>query len=609
MLTALLVLFSYSLVCPADTLCCDDHPYNETKSSMSSANLPNDKLNINKEHVNHCQNLTWLVESKTGKCECADSLDGIIICDANSNEVFISSQFCMSYDKHRGEEVVGRCPYIYTSFNDLNTTNVGLFVKLPSTVDKLEHIFCDHLNREGYFCSGCKKNLGHPMYPDFIKCVECDPKDYARNWILYIVISFGPLTLFLILVVCLRISATSAPLNSFIFVSQIITLPPFEREFYRTINSTILPHGAKVLLNFLHSLYGLWNLNFFTTLIPPFCVPHQNVFSIILLVYIIAAYPLFLLIVLYILIELYSRNFMILVWLWKPFRLCYRRFQRQWDIRSSIIDAFATFFLLSYVKLLFISFDLLAPSRIWSKNGTVLEITSYFDANKKVYPGSPGILILIVSILAFVYMPTIFLLLYPCRFCQKLLTCCSCLHFRFLRFLMDSFLGSYKDGMNGTRDYRYFASLFLIARVAISVEYAVAYFNFHIAVLLTCSILATMIAVAQPYNNKYAIFNRLDPLMILILVIWLAFFMCIRAAAGKHVVFQYTALPMCFISLILPMVFVLSYWLIKIAKKWYPCWICKKHSDDECWYQRPSYPYTPQRGSYGAVDNVLHDNA
>ena len=196
------------------------------------------------------------------------------------------------------------------------------------------------------------------MYPDFIKCVECDPKDYARNWILYIVISFGPLTLFLILVVCLRISATSAPFNSFIFVSQIITLPPFKREFYHTINSTILPHGAKVFLNFLHSLYGLWNLNFFTTLIPPFCVPHQNVFSLILLVYIIAAYPLFLLIVLFILIELYSRNFMILVWLWKPFRLCYRHFQRQWDIRSSIIDAFATFFLLSYVKLLFVSFDL-----------------------------------------------------------------------------------------------------------------------------------------------------------------------------------------------------------------------------------------------------------
>ena len=294
--------------------------------------------------------------------------------------------------------------------------------------------------------------------------------------------------------------------------------------------------------------------------------------------------------------------------LWKPFQLGYRHFQRQWDIKSSVIDAFATFFLLSYVQLLFITFDLLAPSRIWNKNGTLLEITSYFDANIKLHHRCTGVLVLIGGVfisLIFVYLPTILLLIYPCRLCQRFFTRCSCLHFRFLRFLMDSFLGSYKDGTDGTRDCRYFASLFLLARIAISIEYAVTYFSFHIAVLLTCSILATSIAVAQPYNKKYAIFNHLDPLMILILIIWLTFFMCIRAVAGKHVVFQYTALPICFISLILPMVFVLSYWLIKIAKKWYPRWICKEHTDDECWYQRPSYPYTPQHASY----SVLQDNA
>ena len=148
-LTTLLALVSFTLVCPVNTLHFQDHSYNKTKSIVSLATY-NGRLNISEqEKVSHCQNRTWLVESKTGQCECADSLDGIIYCDANSKEVFISSQFCMSYDKSRGEVVVGRCPYIYASFNDLNTTNVGLFVKLPSTVDKLEHIFCDHLNREG----------------------------------------------------------------------------------------------------------------------------------------------------------------------------------------------------------------------------------------------------------------------------------------------------------------------------------------------------------------------------------------------------------------------------------------------------------------------------
>ncbi len=603
-LTALLFL-SLILVSPACVLCFGNHSFNETKTRRPLLDSSDEK------NHNRCKNRTWLVEGKTGECECADPLDGIVYCNKNTNEVFINSQFCMSYNEHRDEEVIGRCPYIYTSFYELNTTNIELYVKLPSNVSDLEHFFCDRLNRRGYFCSKCKKHYHFPMYPDFLKCVECDPKNYARNWVLYIVISFVPLTIFLILVLCLRISATSAPMNSFIFVSQIITPPPFERQFYRIINSTILPHWAKVFMHLLHSLYGLWNLNFFTTLIPPFCVPHQTAIDVIFLAYISALYPLLLLILLYILIELRSRNVRILVWLWKPFQLGYRHFQRQWEIRSSIIDAFATFFLLSYVKLLFITFDLLASSEIWSKHGTVIEITSYFNTNIKVHMFK-GVLFLVGGIfisLIFVYLPTILLLLYPCRCCQKFLTRCNCLHFRFLQFLMDSFLGSYKDGTNGTRDYRYFASIFLLFRIAISVVYALSYFSFLTGVLLTCSVLATLIAVAQPYNKKYASFNRFDPLMILFLVIWFAFFTCIHLTAGKHTIVQYTALPIGFLSLILPMVLVLSNWLLKIAKKWYWRWICKTqcHTDDDSWYHRPGCPYIPQHRSYGAVDKLLND--
>ena len=116
--------------------------------------------------------------------------------------------------------------------------------------------------------------------------------------------------------------------------------------------------------------------------------------------------------------------------------------------------------------------------------------------------------------------------------------------------------------------------------------------------------LATMIAVAQPYNKKYDSFNRLDPLIILSLVFWLAFYTCIHLAAGDHQRYQYIALPMCFVSLSLPIVFMVAYWLIKITKKW--CRSCKyrTHTDDDHWHQRPSSPYTPQHSLYGAVDIV-----
>ena len=515
---------------------------------------------MNNNTAINCSDRPWLVGDD---CTCGDSLDGVVYCDS-SKEVFIMSEFCMAYYDLIGEEVVGRCPYTYTLFSDPNISNVGLYLKMPSTVDQLEHVLCDHLNRQGFFCGKCKENFSYPMYPDFMKCVECDPSHYAGNWMLYIAISFGPLTLFLILVVCLRISATSAPMNVFIFVSQIISHPPFQRGFNHTIDISFLPSGAKTFMRFLHSLYGLWNLNFFTALIPPFCLPHQDVYDVISLTYIIALYPLLLLILVYIFIELHSRSFRIIVWLWKPFNLCYARFRRQWDIRASVIDAFATFLLLSYVKLLFVSSDFFAPSQIFTKNGTALGIASYFDASITLSP-DPKLILAIIGIalmlLSFVCLPAVLLLLYPCGFCQKCLSSCH-LNSQALHFLMDSFHGCYKNGTDGTRDCRSFASIFLFARIAVCFEYALTNFNYHTTVLITCTSLAVLIAVVHPYNKQNTIFNHLDPLMILFLVVWLVFFHDARQAAGTHLRFQYTTLPLCYVVLILPVLFIVGYWLM-----------------------------------------------
>lgn len=560
------------------------------------SNEINESRRLTKAKVdNDCRGRPWLVGDN---CECGDSVDGNIYCDS-TKEVFLMSEFCMAYDKHIGEEVVGRCPYTYSLFNDPNISNVGLYLKMPSTVDQLEHMLCDHLNRRGFFCGKCKANYSSPMYPDFMKCVECDPSHHVRNWILYFVISFGPLTVFLILVVCLRISATSASMNAFIFVSQIISHPPFQRGFNHTIDVSFLPSHAKTLLRFLHSLYGLWNLDFFTALIPPFCLPHQNSYDVISLTYTIALYPLLLLILVYLFIELHSRNFRIFVRLWKPFHLCYARFRRQWDIRASVIDAFATFLLLSCVKLLFLSSDFFAPSQISTKNGTTVSIASYFDASLMLSPASkPKLILSIIGIafllLVFVYLPAFLLLLYPCGFCQKCLSRTR-LNSQALRILMDSFHGCYKNGTDGVRDCRSFAALFLFTRIVISLEYTLTNFEYHNAVLITCTVLAVLIAVVHPYNKQNAIFNHLDPLMILFLIMWLAIFHSAHQAAGKHVEFQHVNLSMCYFVLVLPILFIIAYRLRHIfKKKHFQCWLHKSHSDEDLLEQRSHSPYVSQ---------------
>ena len=65
------------------------------------------------------------------------------------------------------------------------------------------------------------------------------------------------------------------------------------------------------------SLYGVWNLDFFRTLLPPICLK-INTLQALALDYLIAFYPLVLIVITYVLIELYDRKLCMLVWLWKP---------------------------------------------------------------------------------------------------------------------------------------------------------------------------------------------------------------------------------------------------------------------------------------------------
>ena len=49
-------------------------------------------------------------------------------------------------------------------------------------------------------------------------------------------------------------------------------------------------------------------------------------------------------------------------------------FRRSWDIRTSVVNSFATFFYLSYIKVLSVTTDLLVPTQVYKlgSNGSVL---------------------------------------------------------------------------------------------------------------------------------------------------------------------------------------------------------------------------------------------
>ena len=312
-----------------------------------------------------------------------------------------------------------------------------------------------------------------------------------------------------------------------------------------------------MFMRFLFSLYGIWNLDFFIAMIPPFCLPLHKIASIVSLTSLIALYPLVILILLYVWIELHSRGVRIIVWLWKPFYPYYVRFRRHCDIRASVIDAFATFLLLFYVKILFVSFDVLAPSHLKNKSGSIIRLVSYFDASYVLTPKASTVLSIItifLVLLIFTLLPLLLILLYPCGFCQKCLTHCK-LNFQSLHFLMNAFNGHFKDSTKGTFDCRFFAAIFLFMRILISIEYVTIYFNYHTSVIITCTALAITVAVVQPYRKQYAHFNSLDPLVIFFLICWLVSYKDTHLATGTHLSYQHLSITLSIISLILPLVF------------------------------------------------------
>jgi hypothetical protein len=112
------------------------------------------------------------------------------------------------------------------------------------------------------------------------------------------------------------------------------------------------------------SFFGIWNLDFFRSFLPNICLNTSPLLSLSL-DYVIAIYPLFLVITTYLLINLYDRNFEVLIFVCKPVMACFSWFQGG---NTTIIDAFVTFFVLLFVKIISVSFDLLFPVPVYSFN-------------------------------------------------------------------------------------------------------------------------------------------------------------------------------------------------------------------------------------------------
>ena len=449
---------------------------------------------------NHCNCPPWFTANTNScDCVCGNTLHGIIYC--SSNRTFLSICYCMSFNGDVNNTVVGACLYTCKPLHSPQP----LHYPIPSTTEELNKS-CSYVNRDGQLCGSCKDGFVLPVYSYDLKCINSTACPYSRSsrqWAKYFAVSLLPLTLFYMVVVSFRVSAVSPQMEGFVFTSQVITISI--RVRHAILGLHVYPDTyMHYILSATESLLGIWNLDFFRTLYHPFCVhPGMTTLQTAALDYIVAVYPLVLIIVTYFLVELHSQQFCLIVWVWKPIHKCLARFRQQWNIRTSLIETFATFLLLSYTKFLSVSFDLLYRVRLYDMSGKALTDTYLYADGTVKYFGKEHIpygILAVAVVVVFNIFPLLLLCLYPCRCFQRCLNHCG-LQSRLLHTLMDAFQGGYKNGTNGTRDCRYFAAVYMIARIAVFLTWALSVSNLWLPLLTIIFItLTTSIALIQPYK-------------------------------------------------------------------------------------------------------------
>ena len=447
---------------------------------------------------------TWHHLDQYGKCKCGSRLGGEVVCE-RYKRVRLNIRYCMTYDDTINATVAGICP-----FSRLNKSD-EFYVQQPVNVNELQNFTCGRLKRRGLLCSHCEDSLGIAVLSYSYECTKCLGKFYG--WLLYFALAFVPITIFFLIVVFCNIRATAPHMNGAICVIQTI-LYDINAHFSLSDHQRHLPKAFLTIV-------GIWNLDFFRYIYPPFCISiHFSTLQVLAFEYIIAFYPLLLIIIAYICIELYDKNYRVIVLMWKPFSWCLSRAQKLFSfkletVKYYIINTFASFLVFSYSKILFTCYSFLNLTQVFNTDGSLYQngTSTYFSVyNTSVsYLGpqhKPYFILAIAILTLFNILPMFLLFAYPTKIFQKTLNCFPRVQWHFLHVFMDSFQGCYKNGTNNTRDYRYFAGIYLLIRLVNNVP---NFFDSHYTVaihFLTPLVVSLLFGVLRPYRKDK--FNRLD---------------------------------------------------------------------------------------------------
>ena len=381
------------------------------------------------------------------QCVCSNPMEFEITCNLTEQKSFLQLGYWAFQDSNG--TVVAGCPYVFPDH-----LIVDHLIPLPNKSSELNQFICGNLNRdiEAPLCGRCTNGTGPSIYSAGSQCVSCS----AVNIVYYLLLRYVPMTILFVAIIMLRvINITTAPMAHYVLLCNGFVM--FFRMFSVFIMCVNAAGSFSPTLKILLTLMAIWSLDVFYFVSPPLCVSeHMEEIYIPFLDIVATLYPFILLLLTYVGIELHDHDFRPVVFLWRPIHITYVKFRKTWDPSTSLIQAFATLFFLSYTKLTMSMHEALMVATVINEKGRVVTRVTYIDPTVGFFSHKHNYsIILYMFLLVFLILPPLLLLIiFPTRLFRKVSKCLKPRRTVSIQTFVDTFHGCYKDGTNGTRDYR-----------------------------------------------------------------------------------------------------------------------------------------------------------
>ncbi len=386
-------------------------------------------------------------------------------------------------------------------------------------VKEVDNCTCydNHYNETNY-CGECKQGYSVAINSPYLECVPCNSSlDVLKGWVLFIVLEFIPLTVMIALIAILNVNLNQGSLKAYILFCQLFTIPIPSSGYPSWIG---LYNYTYRIRDFALLPFTIWNLGFIS-------FPSCNLYSggnecsgfaicisqnttplgAIAFWYVIAFYPFMLLAFVYGYVIMYNNGFRCVTYPGRPVhRFMATRFWRTFDIQPSLSHTVASVYMLCFTQLVAISLKLLNWSYVSTEYDTI--VCFLYDCSQKYFDKThcaaffAGLFVLIV----FVFLPVTYLCVYPFKWFQK---CLNKLKFKkdLVVSVTDVFIGPYKNGTDGTWDYRFFAGLAFALQLSqlICLCFLPA---FSIVYLVLNGLYTIFLILFRPYKRIIHIFNE-----------------------------------------------------------------------------------------------------